>query len=379
MKRINKIIAFVLIVIYLLPMKVYAKYDNYYDKSLQNVKSFLEGKYDEIMSICNLEREKFGISDGKKIIGKPFIIIDLDVDQQDEIYYVPLLNNDNKAELVISVMGTNVGWNLAIDQDLVEDINKIGITGKEYLFIKSEENLLAIVDDKEYVLRGIKNNKINKFISKKNIGLDTIDPFLSKRFKKVDVTKNLETTKNIKDKYSRSFSTDTYTIKTCALYNEKGQGRYEDCWAASVATIVNYIKGSNISAINVCDKMKIGYNIGATIGEVQLALNKYDISYNYLNNNSSSILSWNDIKTNIDNRYPIYVAARHFKSDGKVEGHAVTLYGYHNLSTKYVCLWNSGLDNGKGGYQVITYNSSRTTFTYGGNTFVWAFSLSYYA
>ena len=85
-----------------------------------------------------------------------------------------------------------------------------------------------------------------------------------------------------RDGYTRGYSQNTSKIKLCTLYNYKGQGNYGMCWAASVASIVNYIKGSNISAATVCKKMNIGYNDGATPGQAQLALMKYGVDYNLI-------------------------------------------------------------------------------------------------
>lgn len=62
----------------------------------------------------------------------------------------------------------------------------------------------------------------------------------------------------------------------------KGQASYGLCWAASVATIVNYVfvsTNSNVTAKDACAKEGIGWNDGATILQKQQALFDYKIPY----------------------------------------------------------------------------------------------------
>lgn len=157
------------------------------------------------------------------------------------------------------------------------------------------------------------------------------------------------------------------------LYNAKGQGNYGMCWAASVATIVNYLKGNNITAKQVCNKMGIGYNEGGTINDKQKALKKYSINYNHIN---QSTISWSKVKSNVNNKKPIAISAS--ANSGK-NWHAVTIIGYQNYKVNdYIVIWNSGLNGGNGGSQVIYYYNKYTTFQYGGSSYTWVKTLSYY-
>ena len=54
----------------------------------------------------------------------------------------------------------------------------------------------------------------------------------------------------------------------CNITNFVNQGNYGLCWAACVATIVNYKKNLSLTAKNVADRVGIGYNEGANIIEI---------------------------------------------------------------------------------------------------------------
>lgn len=162
-------------------------------------------------------------------------------------------------------------------------------------------------------------------------------------------------------KYAPGYSTSTSTAKIALLNNAQGQGPYGLCWAASVATITNYIYGTDHTAKNVADAQGKGYNDGGTVEEMQKALAYYTITYNYITHEQ---LSYNSVKKNIQNkRLPIIYAQNENK-----DAHAVTLYGYGG---NYVYIWNSALNNNGGGSQLIAYKSSGTTFPFGNTTFTW--------
>ncbi|MCR5792233.1 MAG: hypothetical protein K6G65_03615 [Lachnospiraceae bacterium] len=184
------------------------------------------------------------------------------------------------------------------------------------------------------------------------------------------------------DGYAKEFSVNNDNEKVLKLHNKKGQGNYGLCWAASCATIINYEKGKNYSAFGVADKMGIGYNSGANIAEVQLALQKYGVNYTNLNHDYTNIMSWNSIKSNIKSKHCIYVASKsYYDKNGKKDevGHGVTVYGYKIANNKkYIKIWNSALGkNGSGDTQVVKYKTSGPTFTQYGRTYTWKYSLSY--
>lgn len=202
------------------------------------------------------------------------------------------------------------------------------------------------------------NNQVNDIVEK----MEPIDCY------QID---SLSIQRNIKETYTPSYSFDVTTGsdvgKIFSLYNKKGQGNLPICWAASVATIVNYRKGSNVSAKNVCNKMGTGYK-GATIDTKLDALHEYGLT---AYKKQTSNMSWKTIIKNVDNKRPIAMSA--FSG---AAGHAVTLVGYRfRNGTKYIVLWNSGNEK----MQTVTYPSSgKLTFSYNNDTWVWTQSLARY-
>ena len=105
-----------------------------------------------------------------------------------------------------------------------------------------------------------------------------------KNFKEYNVEENLLNSDTLQlETYSAAFSSvvndSDYKEKMLKLHNAKGLGNYSRCWAASVATIINYLRGTNVSAAKICDVMNIDYDAGGSIYDKQNALIKYGIFY----------------------------------------------------------------------------------------------------
>lgn len=81
--------------------------------------------------------------------------------------------------------------------------------------------------------------------------------------KKTDL--NLLVSHNFEVKYApQVVDVEIGTGKKCELYYRQTQGNYGLCWAASIATIANYLNGTNYTAMQIADKEGIGYNKGIT-------------------------------------------------------------------------------------------------------------------
>lgn len=122
--------------------------------------------------------------------------------------------------------------------------------------------------------------------------------------------------------------------------------------------------------------MGVGINDGASTLTSQKALKNNGVTYNVLNANSSDLMSWSVLKSNINSKYPVYVVAD--AANSKM-AHAVTVYGYTVAAgVNYIILWNSGDNNGSGGVITAAFKSSGTAFGYDGKTYIWKKSLSKY-
>lgn len=129
------------------------------------------------------------------------------------------------------------------------------------------------------------------------------------------------------------------------------------CWAATIACIVNYKKGTSLSAVSVAQGYygADNYNQGLSISSVPGILANYGLSYSYQNNTVTS----NVILTNLMNDYPIYSSWTY--SGGS---HAVCIYGVNPVGG-YLYIMNpaSGFTSAtatEGGYTYVSSNSGAT-------------------
>lgn len=100
-------------------------------------------------------------------LGNPFIIYNLnESQQQNEIYYFPIFNCNNQVVLVFSVIGTDVGWTHCVSEEMVDALNEINYsTYSNYIFYKSDNNLVAEDKNKLYIMTGSADSSINNFSS----------------------------------------------------------------------------------------------------------------------------------------------------------------------------------------------------------------------
>lgn len=96
------------------------------------------------------------------------------------------------------------------------------------------------------------------------------------------------------------------------------------CWAATIACIVNYKKGTSLSAVSVAQGYygSGDYNHGLSLSYMPGILANYGLSYSYQN----ITVSDNVILTNLMNDYPIFSSWSH--SGGF---HAVCIYGVNPI------------------------------------------------
>lgn len=335
-------------------------------------------EYRTIVEYAGEYKEAFGLKDEdfKNVkIGEPFCIFAIEDSSQSPVYYYPIINSKNEFVLMLTVINTNHTWQCSIDSELVSDLNKINYYHDDYIFYKVNDGIVAQGKDSMHNIIVPTSNNPYSNLSYNDIHNKIIDWVST--MEEINIEEDFKTTDGVSDiaMYTPAFSrevNDQYTVeKVMKLYNAKGQGSYGRCWAASVATIVNYIKGKNIGAASVCDTMHIGYNDGATNQDAKDALKKYGVDYGYIRNRS---LNWSEITQNINNKKPIYLFA-----SGKSSNHAVTIVGYKRYKVnEYITLWDSASNNGKGTTRIINYSGDYTIIQSSstGPIFKWSASLS---
>ncbi len=293
-------------------------------------------------------------------------------------YYYPILYK-NEIVLVASIINTTNGWTLSASDEIIDGLKKINYKDNSSLFYELDDCILAVSNEETKVIQSDEkekslnyNKKEKKFeeissIEKASEILENID-----NMKPVDIKQIQFSTQNnnIKEEYTPLFSEDRNSgsdyIKVCSLYNKQGQGSLPICWAASIATIVNYRLGTNYTAKDICDNEGLEYK-GANIDTKQQALKTYGLFYDKM----TSQLSWELIVKNINNKY--LIAASTF--DGRGNGHSITVYGYKfTNANKYIVLHNPGTND----TQIVLYKTGGSTYTYNNKTWTWTKSLYYY-
>lgn len=338
---------------------------------------FALANYLEVLSVSYPYYENIDSANWERYsLGTPYIIYNPDVETVEEVYYYPILF-DHEIVFILSVIHTTEGWTLSATNDIAEELNQIDYAfDPSPVFCEMDNHLIALYENDYKIVQEYESS--NDFCLNLQEKEFLEEPYLDQiaevkeniqNMQPVDIEQIFSFSKNedIKEEYSPSFSENRNSgsdvVKICALYNVQTQGSYGICWAASVATIINYRLGTNYSAKNICDKLGTGY-VGADINIKQKALKSYGITY-YQSGNQ---LNWSVLTKNINNKYPI--AASTFNAKG--DGHAMTIYGYRfRASNKWIVMVNPANKN------TITalYKTSNTTYTFDNQTWTWTKSL----
>lgn len=231
----------------------------------KTAQEFIKKKFPSIKKVVEQSKEELSL-EGKDVINvhidRPFIIYDLDSSKQSEKVYFPISSNiSDEIEYIVSVIGTTDGWGYEVRTDMVDKLNQLGYNKNIMVLYIENQELKAMSSEKEMSL--VSGHE--ESISKKEFPEKVAEVTDGLQMEKVDT--ELNCSKEIKAKSTAASSDLGYYY--LILQNSKGQGNYGLCWAAAVATITNYMQDKNISAKNVADKMKIGYNTGATLSEAQ--------------------------------------------------------------------------------------------------------------
>lgn len=331
--------------------------------------------FDIVRNTLCIYKNDFDISTDKLrhiTLGEAYVICDLDEESQDEIYYFPVLSDNKEVIAILNIAGVSDGWHYSISNELVDILNDIDYVHNRAYFYKNKNS--TVVESKNVIhnLLGYSNELVSEIRQKTKKQRESILRQTLNKFHKVKIHDNAKA-ENLICEYKPSFSESTRDRKICSLHNPQSQGTYPLCWAATVATIVNYCKGTNYSCTDVAKKMgqKPPYH-GESDGVAWNALSIYGVAYNNLYFDRSNKMSWDTYKLYINNKYPVYIGA--MTSDHKT-GHAVTGFGYRTVSlVEYVSIWNSGINN----MMAVPFKHSGTTFVYNNKVFVWETSVAAY-
>ena len=300
--------------------------------------------------------------------GKPYIIYN-SYDNQEGIYYFPIVVYD-KVVAVATVLDTEDGMELQVGKDISDQLNEIGYIYSDYILYEYGNDIYAENTAGKNYLYSYASRQTELTRGQKIREKNFYNAFLKKKYKIINA-KVKKFTKCREKKSSVDGNLDALITGSLSLHKPMGQYGYGMCWAAAVATVVNYKKTSAVSAFEVCNRMGIGYNKGGTIFDEQAALSKYGVNYGKIRN---SMLDWTTLKKNINNKYPII--ANLLCNDGALNAHAVTIYGYASTSKK-IKYWDSRINKGNGSKKSTTFSVAGSKFlAISGHSYSWMTTLS---
>lgn len=303
------------------------------------------------------------------VVAKPYIIWN-PLENQEAIYYFPLAIED-RVFAVLAVLDTEDGLMVQYGTDISEQLNEINYLNENIIFYEYNGNLLAESKNEcaviyNFSIDNLKYTKEEKDLEQKFYAL----PYEEKVF--VVNTKIKHLKKCFHREVNEEEALNMRAKGNPILHKPMGQYGYGMCWAAAVATVVNYRNDSSVTPFDICNRLSIPYNRGGTIDDIHNGLDLYGVKYN---KKLSMIDEWNIIKKNIDNKYPIVAFLT--CNDNILVPHTVTVYGY--TASKDLTYWDSLLDDEKGGTKAVSYNKVGSKFlAISGHSFSWATTVAKY-
>lgn len=123
------------------------------------------------------------------LILDPFVIYDLDREEQEKKYYFPVTwECSDQIIAVVCLLDTTVGWQYTIGTDWVEELNSINYKDQDYIFYIDNGTLVAQNKVKKKVLFG--KQMENDFDEKTVEAKKEIISNKFKRAKRIDVEEN---------------------------------------------------------------------------------------------------------------------------------------------------------------------------------------------
>ncbi|MDE7425042.1 MAG: hypothetical protein K2N51_15380 [Lachnospiraceae bacterium] len=306
------------------------------------------------------------------VIGKEVDCFNLDT--KDVVRYVPILCK-NKC-VFLAVIETGGTLSISNDIEFYQNFLNKCVKNETYLFYIVDDRIYASSRDKTFLLDTFsKQEKKGELNSFQKYNFTEKIKYIKKEFDcKLRNTVsdedsiqlgNLENDNTIlsNSQMTGSSAASTTESNRCGITNFVKQIS-NTCWAASVATIVNYKKNKNLTVYDICNKMGISVYEGANLIETRDALNSYGLLYHI----KEAYLVWGYICKNIDKDKPFCMALQ----TAKKEGHIVTGYGYISSSngTKKIVVWDPN-----GSIRIVEYKSDKTAMTIDGKSFVWVATL----
>lgn len=339
--------------------------------------------YKEMVQIIQDMHDEFGITTfslDNIFLGDPYYIYDVDKDTQNAEIHFPVYENDNII-LVLNVVCMEDGWSISMNTQSTDILNELNYDKEDCVFYSIDNIIYAENSEMTVVLNGEKEENIEE---KEKIFLE-----LSLEEKEKKSEENLNNIRPIKIKKEGNQvanigaspgAVNTDNGRYLDAHNfYTGQGNYNLCWAACVATTYRYrTQTKTLTAKNVADTLNEKYTSwgydGASDATILKAFETYGLNYKL----NLSVPAWSVIKKNINYNQPVTLVGRRWEDENKVL-HATLITGYiqYNSESVYIKIWDPKDET----VQLVKYPikaGERGAFVSGGMSYGFDKTFSYY-
>jgi hypothetical protein len=308
-------------------------------------------------------------SDSQFIVGNEIVCYNLDI--KERVFYYPIYIN-SKCVLMASRTDSS-GISVSNDVRVYDQLAKIKQSNSKYLlniydsklFIENQDEKNLLVDySKENGKVDIKDN------SDENLDFNQKIDFIESQFScnLIELDDNENSLISLQPFSGESYvlnmvAAEPYTSFTLNISDAAVIQKYNNCWAAAVATIINYRNGTLAPAIHytaedICDEMGIGYNAGGSAIDIQTALSNHAIYYSV----SYNKILYSTVKSRINSDKP-FVIGMIDKTTSKA--HTLVAMGYlYNFANEAVLFYDPN-----GYYKVLDYDWPN--YTINGDVYTW--------
>ena len=329
------------------------------------IKHAQEKVADAVETVLEDENSGVDLDDNSEIyFSKPYVICNA-LENQDAIYNFPLAA-DGRIAMVLSVMDTEDGLMIQFGKDLADKLNEISYIHTDYVFYEYEDTFYAESASSKIVIGYFPEGSYNYTEEEEqNSRIFSKLSYTEKRSVMAEKVADFVPCTEPEEKPMEEMKIGG----SLTLHNPMGQYNYNMCWAACVATVVNYKQKASLNPFEVCLKMAVPYDAGGTIFNIRDALNAYGVAYSKVR---YDMLSWSEIKDNIDNNHPIVAV---LSNEHTSTGHSVVVFGY-TASTEFINFWDPQ-DGSTGDDDEVSYVKAGSNF-YGkkNNIYKWEYTVS---
>ncbi len=387
-RRTTKVIAFLLMLVLLFSSNISATASTLAaDISKEDIYSFIEDDFGDLFDIVANNPNDYGVKD---YISDDFTANDIQIlnpvefndvgntsseNTTEKIYHFPVMIKD-EIVLIYDVIESSNGYTSTLGSDFSPLMNSmIHSNEKNADFYQDNYNLYALTTNNIYEQEGntisVQDISYNNSLMKISMQSDDVKSYSFECDKNYteSAIKSIVTQSKEAVAYSTAL-TGTKNLSSYPIVHQRIKTKqYGMCWAATVASMVRFEKPdkySNLSAKDVCDYMKIGYNDGGTNNESKKALEHY-LGSPYVPT-IKSVLSTNDIYTVINNVDPAFMQCKRKIGTLKYNYHAVALTGYSFTSKKTTIRI---MDPAYECFKTCTCNDGDWTFAFGDSSYKW--------